>query len=146
MNDHCKSVGGPVLCNTAEDLDTQQPPTAHLTMLNTGVVVFRICATYFGLCPQKQKKGQKQENSTVHFILNVGVPRHSEGVAVFENQFQKVYSVLLIIRCRLISHIWTPNTCIINAKRAVIHSSPTDNIMFILYEVSHLDSFEVQHI
>ncbi len=31
--------------------------------------------------------------------------------------------------------IWTPNTCLINSKDAKIHRSPTDNIMFILYEV-----------
>ncbi|VDN91633.1 unnamed protein product [Brugia pahangi] len=35
---------------------------------------------------------------------------------------------------RFITHIWTPNTCIINAKRTMIHASPTDNIMVILYE------------
>ncbi|EFO17222.2 hypothetical protein LOAG_11278 [Loa loa] len=35
---------------------------------------------------------------------------------------------------KFLSHIWTPNTCIINAKRTVIHASPTDNIMVILYE------------
>uniref|UniRef100_A0AC35FF58 Neurotransmitter-gated ion-channel ligand-binding domain-containing protein n=1 Tax=Panagrolaimus sp. PS1159 TaxID=55785 RepID=A0AC35FF58_9BILA len=30
--------------------------------------------------------------------------------------------------------VWTPNTCLVNSKRAVVHSSPTDNIMFILYD------------
>uniref|UniRef100_A0A915KQ31 Uncharacterized protein n=1 Tax=Romanomermis culicivorax TaxID=13658 RepID=A0A915KQ31_ROMCU len=30
--------------------------------------------------------------------------------------------------------IWTPNTCIFNSKHSKVHSSPTDNIMFILYE------------
>lgn len=34
-----------------------------------------------------------------------------------------------------ISEIWTPNTCIFNSKKSTIHTSPTDNIMFILYEV-----------
>ena len=27
--------------------------------------------------------------------------------------------------------------CLVNSKRAVVHSSPTDNIMFILYDVSY---------
>lgn len=39
---------------------------------------------------------------------------------------------------RYINSIWTPNTCLINSKRTMIHSSPTANIMFILYEVSFL--------
>ena len=37
---------------------------------------------------------------------------------------------------KYIDKIWTPNTCIINSKKSLIHNSPTDNIMFILYEVS----------
>ncbi|VDM97355.1 unnamed protein product, partial [Thelazia callipaeda] len=40
----------------------------------------------------------------------------------------------ITMESRYISQIWTPNTCIINSKRTIIHSSPTDNIMFILYE------------
>ncbi|VDM58230.1 unnamed protein product [Angiostrongylus costaricensis] len=35
---------------------------------------------------------------------------------------------------RLLQNIWTPNTCLINSKRTVIHSSPSDNVMLILYE------------
>lgn len=35
-----------------------------------------------------------------------------------------------------ISDIWTPNTCIFNSKKSTVHTSPTDNILFILYEVS----------
>ncbi|KAL3986095.1 Neurotransmitter-gated ion-channel ligand binding domain family protein [Acanthocheilonema viteae] len=40
----------------------------------------------------------------------------------------------ITMESKFISNIWTPNTCIINAKRTVIHASPTDNIMVILYE------------
>lgn len=36
-----------------------------------------------------------------------------------------------------ISEIWTPNTCIFNSKKSTIHTSPTDNVMFILYEVAN---------
>lgn len=35
-----------------------------------------------------------------------------------------------------ISDIWTPNTCIFNSKKSTVHTSPTDNILFILYEVN----------
>lgn len=31
--------------------------------------------------------------------------------------------------------IWKPNTCLINSKSSIIHKSPTNNTMFILYEV-----------
>lgn len=37
-----------------------------------------------------------------------------------------------------ITQIWNPNVCIINSKKAVVHYSPSNNIMFILYEVSIL--------
>ncbi|KHN72498.1 Ligand-gated ion channel 50 [Toxocara canis] len=40
----------------------------------------------------------------------------------------------ITMESRYINSIWTPNTCLINSKRTMIHSSPTDNIMFILYE------------
>uniref|UniRef100_A0A8R1XN20 Uncharacterized protein n=2 Tax=Onchocerca TaxID=6281 RepID=A0A8R1XN20_ONCVO len=40
----------------------------------------------------------------------------------------------ITMESKFISRIWTPNTCIINAKRTIIHASPTDNIMVILYE------------
>uniref|UniRef100_A0A915Q1Z7 Ligand-gated ion channel 50 n=1 Tax=Setaria digitata TaxID=48799 RepID=A0A915Q1Z7_9BILA len=40
----------------------------------------------------------------------------------------------ITMESKFLSHIWTPNTCIINAKRSWIHASPTDNIMVILYE------------
>ncbi|VDK64159.1 unnamed protein product [Anisakis simplex] len=40
----------------------------------------------------------------------------------------------ITMESRYINSIWTPNTCLINSKRTVIHSSPTANIMFILYE------------
>ncbi|VDK88158.1 unnamed protein product [Litomosoides sigmodontis] len=40
----------------------------------------------------------------------------------------------ITLESKFISNIWTPNTCIINAKQTVIHASPADNIMVILYE------------
>lgn len=40
----------------------------------------------------------------------------------------------ITMESRYINSIWTPNTCLINSKRTMIHSSPTANIMFILYE------------
>ncbi|MCP9256894.1 Serotonin-gated chloride channel [Dirofilaria immitis] len=40
----------------------------------------------------------------------------------------------ITMESKFITRIWTPNTCIINAKRTTIHASPTDNIMVILYE------------
>ncbi|CAJ0960845.1 unnamed protein product, partial [Mesorhabditis belari] len=33
-----------------------------------------------------------------------------------------------------LENVWTPNTCIINSKKTMIHQSPADNVMFILYE------------
>uniref|UniRef100_A0A7E4VV24 Ligand-gated ion channel 50 n=1 Tax=Panagrellus redivivus TaxID=6233 RepID=A0A7E4VV24_PANRE len=35
---------------------------------------------------------------------------------------------------KFLHSIWTPNVCLVNSKRAVVHSSPTDNVMFILYD------------
>ncbi|CAJ0589633.1 unnamed protein product [Cylicocyclus nassatus] len=35
---------------------------------------------------------------------------------------------------RLLQKIWTPNTCLINSKRTMIHASPSENVMIILYE------------
>lgn len=40
----------------------------------------------------------------------------------------------ITMESRYLKDIWTPNTCIINAKKTSVHASPTDNIMFILYE------------
>jgi hypothetical protein len=39
---------------------------------------------------------------------------------------------------KTLHQIWLPNICIINSKSTVIHASPTENIMFILYEVRKL--------
>jgi len=41
----------------------------------------------------------------------------------------------ITMESKYLEKIWTPNTCIINSKQSMIHKSPTDNIMFILYEV-----------
>ncbi|GMT09980.1 hypothetical protein PFISCL1PPCAC_1277, partial [Pristionchus fissidentatus] len=40
----------------------------------------------------------------------------------------------ITMESRYLGQIWTPNTCLINSKKTMIHASPTDNIMFILYE------------
>ncbi|KAF8383340.1 mod-1 [Pristionchus pacificus] len=40
----------------------------------------------------------------------------------------------ITMESRFLNQIWTPNTCLINSKKTMIHASPTDNIMFILYE------------
>ncbi|VDN54695.1 unnamed protein product [Dracunculus medinensis] len=40
----------------------------------------------------------------------------------------------ITMESKFIDLIWTPNTCLINSKNTMIHSSPTDNVMFILYE------------
>ncbi|KAK6016015.1 hypothetical protein OSTOST_18506, partial [Ostertagia ostertagi] len=37
-------------------------------------------------------------------------------------------------RPRMLQRIWTPNTCLINSKRTMIHASPSENVMLILYE------------
>jgi len=50
----------------------------------------------------------------------------------FENRSACVRNITM--ESRYLQHIWTPNTCIINAKKTTVHASPTDNIMFILYE------------
>ena len=42
----------------------------------------------------------------------------------------------ITMESKYIDKIWTPNTCIINSKQSMIHKSPTENIMFILYEVA----------
>uniref|UniRef100_A0A0K0EW59 Ligand-gated ion channel 50 n=1 Tax=Strongyloides venezuelensis TaxID=75913 RepID=A0A0K0EW59_STRVS len=34
---------------------------------------------------------------------------------------------------KYLNSIWTPNTCLVNSKKTAVHSSPTENIMFILY-------------
>lgn len=34
--------------------------------------------------------------------------------------------------------IWKPNTCLVNSKSTMIHKSPSNNTMFILYSVKHL--------
>ncbi|KAI6189719.1 hypothetical protein M3Y97_00039100 [Aphelenchoides bicaudatus] len=50
----------------------------------------------------------------------------------FTNHSQCIRNITM--EPRFLSKIWTPNTCIINSKAAVIHSSPTENVMFILYD------------
>ncbi|KAI6216417.1 hypothetical protein M3Y99_01822500 [Aphelenchoides fujianensis] len=35
---------------------------------------------------------------------------------------------------KFLNSIWSPNTCIINSKASAIHSSPTENVMVIIYE------------
>ncbi|KAI1716061.1 neurotransmitter-gated ion-channel ligand binding domain-containing protein [Ditylenchus destructor] len=50
----------------------------------------------------------------------------------FMNHSQCIRNITM--ESRYLRDIWTPNTCIINAKKTTIHASPTDNIMFILYE------------
>uniref|UniRef100_A0A158R465 Ligand-gated ion channel 50 n=1 Tax=Syphacia muris TaxID=451379 RepID=A0A158R465_9BILA len=40
----------------------------------------------------------------------------------------------ITMETRHIKDIWTPNICIINSKKTAIHTSPTENVMFILYE------------
>ncbi|ETN73418.1 Neurotransmitter-gated ion-channel ligand binding domain protein, partial [Necator americanus] len=40
----------------------------------------------------------------------------------------------ITMEARLLQRIWTPNTCLINSKRTMIHASPSENVMTILYE------------
>lgn len=37
---------------------------------------------------------------------------------------------------RHLHNIWTPNIVLINSKQTMIHASPSENVMFILYDVS----------
>ncbi|VDM80496.1 unnamed protein product [Strongylus vulgaris] len=46
---------------------------------------------------------------------------------------------------RLLQRIWTPNTCLINSKRTMIHASPSENVMIILYEVRSYPKFFSAH-
>src|SRR5262249_61961810 len=41
----------------------------------------------------------------------------------------------ITMEAKHLKQIWTPNTCLINSKDSGIHASPTENIMFILYQV-----------
>lgn len=41
----------------------------------------------------------------------------------------------ITMETKKIADIWTPNTCIFNSKKSTLHVSPTDNIMFMLYDV-----------
>ncbi|KAK0411605.1 hypothetical protein QR680_005740 [Steinernema hermaphroditum] len=50
----------------------------------------------------------------------------------FSNHSECIRNITM--ESRYIHSIWTPNTCLINSKKTMVHSSPTDNIMFILYE------------
>uniref|UniRef100_A0A1I7YRA0 Ligand-gated ion channel 50 n=1 Tax=Steinernema glaseri TaxID=37863 RepID=A0A1I7YRA0_9BILA len=50
----------------------------------------------------------------------------------FSNHSECIRNITM--ESRYIHSIWTPNTCLINSKRTMVHASPTDNIMFILYE------------
>lgn len=37
---------------------------------------------------------------------------------------------------RYLKRIWRPNTCIVNSKSAIIHESPSENAMLIVYKVN----------
>lgn len=60
----------------------------------------------------------------------------------FTNNSQCIRNITM--ESRYLRDIWTPNTCIINAKRTTVHASPTDNIMFILYDVSFFYFFFIK--
>ena len=44
------------------------------------------------------------------------------------------------MEARMLARIWSPNTCLINSKHTKIHSSPSENVMIILYDVGFLDN------
>ncbi|TKR86927.1 hypothetical protein L596_011423 [Steinernema carpocapsae] len=50
----------------------------------------------------------------------------------FSNHSECIRNITM--ESKYINAIWTPNTCLINSKKTMVHASPTDNIMFILYE------------
>ncbi|VDD93183.1 unnamed protein product [Enterobius vermicularis] len=50
----------------------------------------------------------------------------------FENY--KACKKNITMETKHLKDIWTPNICIMNSKKTAIHTSPTENIMFILYE------------
>ncbi|KAH7730517.1 CBN-MOD-1 protein [Aphelenchoides avenae] len=50
----------------------------------------------------------------------------------FQNHSQCIRNITM--ESRYLHSIWTPNTCLINSKKTTVHASPTDNIMFILYD------------
>jgi cation transporter family protein len=50
----------------------------------------------------------------------------------FQNHSQCIRNITM--ESRYLQSIWTPNTCLINSKKTMVHASPTDNIMFILYD------------
>lgn len=39
---------------------------------------------------------------------------------------------------RYLKRIWRPNTCIVNSKSAIIHESPSENAMLIVYKVNKI--------
>uniref|UniRef100_A0A914CN19 Uncharacterized protein n=1 Tax=Acrobeloides nanus TaxID=290746 RepID=A0A914CN19_9BILA len=53
---------------------------------------------------------------------NLGFSNHSQ---CFRN---------ITMESKHLSNIWTPNVVLVNSKQTMIHSSPTENVMFILYD------------
>uniref|UniRef100_A0AC35TUX5 Integrator complex subunit 11 n=1 Tax=Rhabditophanes sp. KR3021 TaxID=114890 RepID=A0AC35TUX5_9BILA len=54
----------------------------------------------------------------------------------FSNHSQCIKNITM--EPKLLQKIWLPNICIVNSKRSVVHSSPTENVMFILYSNSSI--------
>lgn len=87
-------------------------------------------------------------------LLGVSVPVICLASHGFSSaQYPKIRNILMFDSClsvvllrltlfrnitmepRMLQRIWTPNTCLINSKRTMIHASPSENVMLILYEV-----------
>ncbi len=55
------------------------------------------------------------------------------GTLSFDNQ--PTCKTNITLESKHLKTVWTPNTVVINSKNPAIHSSPTENVMFILYQV-----------
>uniref|UniRef100_A0A1I7X8L5 Neur_chan_LBD domain-containing protein n=1 Tax=Heterorhabditis bacteriophora TaxID=37862 RepID=A0A1I7X8L5_HETBA len=62
-------------------------------------------------------------------ILQKKIPAIFHSTYIFTN-----FSRNITMEPRLLPKIWSPNTCLINSKRTMIHASPSENVMVILYE------------
>ncbi|KAI6186786.1 hypothetical protein M3Y98_00170700 [Aphelenchoides besseyi] len=98
-----------------------------------GQIVTELMSNYTKMLPDTEGNMGSLNEITADFQIDILFTQYWHDPSLsFTNHSQCIRNITM--EPKFLNKIWTPNTCIINSKASVIHSSPTENVMVIIYD------------